>query len=280
MILAMHAITAQPLEQVADPKFKPTIFHPAYTQNSPKILFDEAHQNIHTTNGRYKSFVELMKLDGYQVATNRHPFNFITLATYNILVIANALGNTLNSLAFNEQECLAVKAWVKQGGSLLLIADHRLFGAAATSLAQQFGVNLSNSFTVDAANYDRETDIPSFLVFSHQNHLLTNYSVIQGRNESEQINRVITFTGQSLSIPPASVAFLHLLNTAKDLKQQVAQVAEVSRAFGVSAAGRAQGFAIWKRASSNLGRSGNAFCSVTETGRSARYSVGYESSWL
>lgn len=244
MTLAMHPTTAQQVEQIADPQFKPKVSHPAYTQKGPKVLFDEAHQNIHTTDGRYKPFVELMKQNGYQVAANRHSFQPRILANYNVLVIANALGKVPDSPAFTEQERQAVKAWVQQGGSLLLIADHRPFGAAAAGLAQQFGVNMSNSFTVDADNYDPETGIPSFLLFSCQNHLLVDHPVTQGRNESERINRVITFTGQSLSVPPASVAFLHLSNTAKDLSQRVARAAEVFSAVGMSAAHRAQAVAL------------------------------------
>lgn len=161
-----------------------------------------------------------------------------------MLVIANALGQAQGSSAFTELECEAIKAWVEHGGALLLIADHRPFGAAAATLAKRFGVAMSNSFTVDASNYDQKTGIPSFLLFNRQNQLLANHPIIQGRNKSERINQVLTFTGQSLSIPPRSVAFLRLSDTAKDLNQRVARVAEVSSASGASAAHRAQGVAL------------------------------------
>jgi hypothetical protein len=242
--VGMHSIVAQQSEQIADPRFDLTVSHPAYTRSGPKVLFDEAHQNIHTTDGRYKPFVELIKHDGYRVVANRRPFQPRTLANYNVLVIANALGKSPDAPAFTEQERQAVKAWVQQGGSLLLIADHRPFGAAATGLAEQFGVNMGNSYTVDTVNYDRETGIPSFLLFSRQNQLLTDHPITRGRNPSERINRAITFTGQSLSVLSGSVALLSLSDTAKDLKQRVARASEVAAAMGVSAAERAQGVAL------------------------------------
>jgi len=44
--------------QVADPNFKATVDNPAY-KKGPKVLFDEAHNNFHTTGGRYKPFADL-----------------------------------------------------------------------------------------------------------------------------------------------------------------------------------------------------------------------------
>src|SRR5205823_8788819 len=59
-----------------------------------------------------------------------------------ILVIANAMANGSDS-AFTTAECEAVREWVREGGSLLLIADHTPWGAAAESLATSFGVQRS-----------------------------------------------------------------------------------------------------------------------------------------
>jgi len=42
--------------------------------------------------------------------------------------------------AFTEQECDAVSEVVRNGGALLLIADHAPFGAAAQILAKRFDV--------------------------------------------------------------------------------------------------------------------------------------------
>src|ERR1041385_2088537 len=79
-------------QQVADPNFDAKVADPAYTKNGPKVLFDEAHHNFHTTTGRYKPFADLMGNDGYQLTPNKQKFSAAVLKGYGILVIANARG--------------------------------------------------------------------------------------------------------------------------------------------------------------------------------------------
>jgi hypothetical protein len=133
----------------ADPNFNPRVARPAYTQQHPKVLFDEAHNNHHTVAGRYRPFVDLITNDGYQVTPNKEQFSKKTLEGYDILVIANAMAPEVWSagFAFTEEECDAVRDWVKRGGSLLLIADHTPFGDAAENLAKRFAVEMSKGYT-------------------------------------------------------------------------------------------------------------------------------------
>ena len=51
-------------QQQADPEFNVTVENPAYTKTGPRVMFDEAHHNFHTTEGRYKPFVDLLMNDG------------------------------------------------------------------------------------------------------------------------------------------------------------------------------------------------------------------------
>ena len=105
--------------------------------------------------------------------------------------------------AFTDAECDAVRDWVGAGGSLLLITDHAPFGSAAECLAKRFGVDMSKGVTSDPANSEGgETS----LVFSRKNHLLGDHPITRGRDDSERVNRVQTFTGQSLKGPDGSVA--------------------------------------------------------------------------
>jgi len=159
------------------------------------------------------------------------------LQGYNILVIANALGQERGESAFTESECDAVRDWVQAGGSLLLVADHTPFGASAKSLAMRFSVDMSTGYTGDSINYDKTMPgEEGQFVFTRENELLTNNAITKGRNTAERINRVITFTGQSLSIPKNSIAFLKLADTAKDMMPPDRKI--------VSAANRAQGIAV------------------------------------
>jgi hypothetical protein len=231
-------------QQVVDPNFDPRVDRPAYTSSAPKVLFDEAHLNFHTTQGRYKPFVDLISNDGYQVVPNQQTFQLEALAKYDVLIIANASGQQVGQPAFSEDECDVVRDWVRSGGSLLLVADHKPFGAAAENLAARFGIEMSNSFTVDLSHYDRATGVPSFLLFNRKNGLLTDHPITQGRNSAERVNRVITFTGQSLSVPSQGKALLRLSDSAIDLADRLRSPADLQVGQGVSAAQRAQGVAL------------------------------------
>src|SRR5688500_10957703 len=63
-------------EQVADRDFFPVIARPAFAPGTgPKVLVDEAHLNIHTAEGRYAPFVDLLRRDGFVVEPNRSQFS-------------------------------------------------------------------------------------------------------------------------------------------------------------------------------------------------------------
>jgi hypothetical protein len=229
--------------QVADPNFDAKVPHPAYPKNGPKVLFDEAHNNFHTASGRYKPFADLITNDGYQVTPNKQKFSAETLKGFDILVISNALGAERMNMAeagnpaFTDQECDAVRDWVKGGGALLFIADHAPMGGANQILAQRFGVDMSKMFTVDEQNYEKESENPGFIVYTRESGRLADHAVTRGRNDSERVNKIIAFTGQSLKGPADSVAFMKLADTAQDRMPGANNPP-------VSAAGRAQGIAL------------------------------------
>jgi hypothetical protein len=87
-------------------------------------MFDEAHNNFHTSTSRYKPFADLVMSDGYRLVVNRQPFTKKSLESFKLLVIANALGDDIDEAdaekpAFTDEECNAVRDWVKSGGALL-----------------------------------------------------------------------------------------------------------------------------------------------------------------
>jgi len=229
-------------QQRPDPEFNVVVENPAYKKAFPRLMFDEAHNNFHTTEGRYKPFADLIINDGYHVVRNRKPFTRAALDTFKVLVIANALGaeemddDGADHSAFTDEECDAVRDWVKDGGALLLIADHAPFGGAAENLGKRFDVSMSKGYTLDPAN-SLEKQSTSLLVFSRENKLLLDHPITQGRNDGEKIKTVFTFTGQSLKGPKDSSAFLSLGATAKDK-------ADRTSTTETSAEGRAQGIAF------------------------------------
>ena len=230
-------------QQVADPDFDAKVTKPAYPKHGPKVLFDEAHNNFHTTTGRYKPFADLIGNDGYQITPNTAKFTRETLKDNRILVIANALGHPrmgaaeAGNPAFTDEESDAVRDWVKAGGSLLLIADHSPMGAANQILAQRFAVDMSKSYTSDPENYEKESNNLGFIVYTRESGRLVDHPITRGRNDSERLNKVVAFTGQSLKGPPDSVAFMKLADTALDKMPGPNNPP-------TSAAGRAQGIAM------------------------------------
>lgn len=230
-------------QQLPDPEFNVSVEKPAYEKSGPRVMFDEAHHNFHTADGRYKPFVDLLVHDGYQVIRNRKSFTKQSLDSFKVLVISNALGaeeaddEGSDQSAFTEEEVQAVYDWVKGGGALLLIADHAPFGAAAALLGTKLGVDMSKGFTFDSANALQSDGANSFLIFSRENKLLGTHPIVEGRNEKERINRVLSFTGQSLKGPQESVSLLKLGDTAQDAPDREAKSM-------VPAAGRAQALAF------------------------------------
>jgi hypothetical protein len=220
--------------QEGDPTFDARVARPTYPAAHPRVLFDEAHFNVHKSKGRYKPFAELIANDGYRVEPNTHRFTEASVAGHDVLVIANALGFwgvaqafanrfglegkvALNRSAFTPAKRDAVTVWVRRGGSLLLIADHSSCGEAARQLSLRFGVDMTNWYAEDnRPNHDPETDNWGFLLFSRANGLLLDHPITRGRDDQERIDKVLTFTGQSLRPPPGSTTFLKLSPTARE----------------------------------------------------------------
>ncbi|HEY0544913.1 MAG TPA: hypothetical protein VGC91_05900 [Pyrinomonadaceae bacterium] len=233
-------------QQQADQTFDASVAHPAYTTTHPKVLLDEAHNNFHTASGRYKPFADLVGNDGYVVTPNKEKFRKESLQGYDILVIANALGNSnmdapdADKPAFTEEECDVVREWVREGGALLLVADHAPAGGAAANLGSRFGVDMSKAYVADPLNFERIMFDVSWIRYSRENKNLGDHPITRGRERSELINGVVSFTGQSLKGPAGSTELLKLSNAAFD----VIDPGNPQKAKTMSAAGRAQAIAM------------------------------------
>ena len=240
-VLVLSVASVAMAQQAPDLEFNTSVENPAYKREGPRVMFDEAHHNFHTADGRYKPFFDLLMNDGYRVIRNRQPFSKSTLGSYKVLVIANALGaeedddEGADKSAFTDDELQAVQEWVKGGGALLLIADHAPFGGAAAALASRFGVEMSKGYTFDPKNCVE--GLPTQLIFSRENKLLANHPITEGRGDKERLNVLRSFTGQSLKGPEGSAGILLLSDSATDRPAYDAK-------DSVSAAGRAQAIAL------------------------------------
>jgi hypothetical protein len=193
-----------------DTSYDTSVASPAYEGEHPKLAFDEGHREHHLSRGTYTPFAELARHDGYAIARIDDPITEGELGGVRVLVIACAQGEgeTGEAAAFTPSECTAIERWVDAGGGLLLVTDVLPFGSAAESLAKKFGVDVSKGMTADAIQYDREWKDDTQLDFNRANHLLGVHPVTEGRSGAERVERVVTYTGQSVRGPSGSTLFL------------------------------------------------------------------------
>jgi hypothetical protein len=198
------------------------------------VLFDVGHRNWHTPTGRYRPLADLLRHDGYEVRESHEAFTADALSPIRVLIIANAMGPDGHEgrAAFTAAEDSVLVRWVRDGGSLLLIADHAPFGSAAAALASAFGVTMYLTFARDDehSGWDNER-----LIFSRANGLLATHPITVGRTASERVDTVMTFTGQSLSVPPGATPLLRMGDASYDWE---------SRHVRHPAKGHAQGIAM------------------------------------
>ena len=203
-LLAVYLLISTPsaAQQVADTLFQPHVSVPAYKAGAGQtVLIDEGHHNFHTMEGRYLAFARLLEMDGYVVKPHRGRFTLTDLGRANILVISNALAAENEEdwylpvfSAFDSTEITVVRNWVKDGGALLLIADHMPFAGAASPLAAEFGIRMANGFAVDSKTENGR------MRFARSDGSLADHPITQGRNTSEHVDSLISFTGQAFRL--------------------------------------------------------------------------------
>ena len=215
-LLMLAACSTPSHVQLADAAFDSRVRDPRFPRRNVTLLFDDAHENFHRSDGRYAPFVTLMKNDGLAVRSNTSVFTEESLSGHDVLVIVNAEGAEPASSAFTEAEVNAVSSWVQDGGGLLLVADHSPFGIAANALSERLGVRMLDGHLKDAQNSDPDLPGPFFLLFTRENGLLGVHEILAGRREEERIERIVTFGGQAL-LPSIPVQTLLALSASAEI---------------------------------------------------------------
>lgn len=185
-------------QQVADTDFQYPILNPTYPIGKGSIIaLDQAHNNFHTIDGRYAPFANFLKTDGYILKPNTKKIKAGSLSSIDILVIANAMDNKKwelpTSLVFTAEEVTELENWVRNGGSLFLIADHMPFPGHVDNIAKAFGFEFLNGFAL-------RTDKANEIFSRNQQTLLPNI-IINGKTPAEQIDSIACFTGQAFLAP-------------------------------------------------------------------------------
>lgn len=201
-------------QQVPDTAFTFPIRQAAYPKGEgPVVFIDQAHNNMHTREGGFFAFSRLLEQDGYRVRGLATLINETDeLKECRILVIANALDSSdledwilPDPSAFSEEEISIIRQWVKDGGRLLLIADHMPFAGAASVLGNAFGFEFLNGFAFTA----RGAWPPS--MFTRKDKTLPESPIVEGNYDYEKIDQVATFTGSAFKAPEDAIPVLGFL---------------------------------------------------------------------
>lgn len=212
------------LPQQADPDFVPRNTVKSFSElNSPIVFIDEAHNNFHTANGRYKPFFQVLMSDGYTVMANKKALTYAHLKQADILVIANALDEGRSDWtppfldAFGTQEIQAIKKWVNEGGSLLLVVDHTPFPKASESLWRAFGFEFSHGHVANASFKVVDGSLAQHAITTLAPNVLnqTSYNTSDSSEESEAnssayFSQIRTFGGSAFRTPQNAVSLLKL----------------------------------------------------------------------
>lgn len=198
-------------QQVPDRAFDPPVPRPVWpAADGPRLCVDAAHFNFHTIDNRFWVFGELARRDGFRVTSANAVFSAASLAACEVLVISNAQpsGDPWSSYpyptpsAFTAAEIAAVTAWVRGGGRLLLIADHMPLAGAAAALAAAFGADFVDGFALKGVAADRSAaaiqaarGAPT--LFRREEGTLVAHAITEGRDPSERLTQVRSFTGQA-----------------------------------------------------------------------------------
>ena len=213
-LLAVAGLVNQHVQgqQVPDKTFQPKIESPVFEKGrGPRVGIDSAHHNFHTATGRYKSFADLLKRDGYRIIDFDQSITEQTLKKIDVLVISNALNKRNISdwalptpSAFERDEIDALKLWVAAGGSLFLIADHMPFPGAASELAKAFGFTFSNGYARPALQRERGAIGD---VFGKTSGLIDS-EITRGRSDAETVTSVTTFGGSAFQAPDSAIKII------------------------------------------------------------------------
>ena len=227
-------------QQRADQHYNPKIERPAYAASGPTIAVDEGHRNFQTLESGYEPFGRLASADGYRARAIAGEFTPESLRGIDVLVIANARSERRGLSAFRDEEIENLRNWVRDGGSLFLIADHAPFGAASSHLAAAFGVEMGLGYAVA----EQDGRISSQILFRRSD--LGQHPILEGRDPSERVRSVKSFTGQSLSVPANAMGLLMLPSDTLEVERPVDidLLARGTQVSARSAVGRVQAVAF------------------------------------
>jgi len=198
-------------QQVVDPNADTNVTDPAFAPGKgPVVLVDSGHDEFQTLAKNYAPFGAVLTHDGYVVRDFDKPISAANLAGAGMLVIVDPVNpkdppgrpKYQSTSAFTPQEITTITDWVKDGGALLMIADHPPYAGSLRALASSFGF--------DIEMYAAQKD-PNAEFFSFANGGLVDGPLTHG------LPQIQTFYGTAFTAPAAATPLLRFDSTWKML---------------------------------------------------------------
>jgi hypothetical protein len=206
----------------------------------PVIAIDQAHKN--TERSDFRGLEELLRNDGYRVRPVTEAMTAASLTGVDVLVIGNPGGWEGPNASLNDDEVLAVMRWVRTGGSLLLVLDHRPGPRNAARLTGALGVStwhdgyamvdMPDSPPVGNIIFWRSgslsegepavgpTGPAGGVGYQGVDAVLAEHPITEGDGSDEGVRRVATFGGSAFQPPPGAEALLTMPRRAVSLTPQ------------------------------------------------------------
>lgn len=219
LVLMLSLSTSSFAQMLNDSSFNASIAKPKYKkQAGPHILIDAGHHNFIVEMGLIKPFVDLASNDGYKTTIDSGAFTPAYLAKYQLLLITPAMPFKFGSkkdiadeITFTNQELVALKEWVSNGGSLIVLSEHAPIDKSMTPLLNTFGIQSSVGAVFDPVNCDTTIKLPLYetiLKFTNSNGLLNrSHPIITGAKKNEKVQNIETYTGSALTGPNYTTIF-------------------------------------------------------------------------
>ncbi len=224
-------------QQGPDTTFTTGIENPKFAnKNGPVVCIDSAHNSRHTIDNGYAPVAYVLKQDGYRARDfDKRVEETTDLSDCDIYLTVNPLHESNigdwalpNPPVFSAEESEMIIQWVKEGGSLFLIADHMPYPGAASILASKLGFEFSNGF----ARLDKEGNQPD--VFSKENGRLKDSPI------TKNISSITSFTGSAFKYPEGATPVMVFKEGDVSLEPEIAwQFTDTTKTVDIN--GYAQG---------------------------------------
>lgn len=194
--------------------------HKSSPRRDKIILYDFGHNNLDDPE-TFELLSKWLGPHGYKVRKNDGAFDDENLGLVDILVVKNAIADVNverwslpTPSAFTTTEIDVLDQWVRDGGSLLIVADHMPVAGAAEDLLSRFGVKTSNGFTVNAKVLDghEPSDVmeAAYLRFRRDDGSIISHVINDGGLRTQRINLLTTHVGSAFRLPEEGEPLLKL----------------------------------------------------------------------